>query len=472
MQISVQRLTLITGITAFAGLLLLAMVYYLERIAHIDMAFQTFLILKSGSPEIQSGRFGAVATQCWPWMAQAAELPLKWVLRLYSAGHVIWPALLFGWALWLRQWKWALVLLLAVTGMATQTFYWLSEMPQGLVFLIAVMAWISGQPTLRSVRWWQWPLWLFAAVTAFYFHPLVLYAAVFACLFMIISPESGEKKWYSARWPVYTTFLAMLGATALVKYKVLKLDWYDAAAMKRTAAFGQLWPNWLDIQSNRDLWTYLLSDYWFIPAALGVSLIYYVARRQWLKGGLTLLYPVVFVFAVNVPYSESTHQFYMENLWLPLGLFAAMPLVMDVLPGWFGDRKTVVIAAFLALSGIYRIAGAHESWTARLNWERQFLSTSGNAGGRLILTEKQIPMDTFKLSWAMTYEFLLLSALDTPGNTRAILVTGEPHKYDTLRCESRLLLGPFKNYPYEVLPKRYFMLNDTTCYTEMRLEEN
>jgi hypothetical protein len=289
---------------------------------------------------------------------------------------------------------------------------------------------------------------------------------------MIISPESGEKKWYSARWPVYTTFLAMMGATALVKYKVLKLDWYDAAAMKRTAAFGELWPHWVDIQSNRDLAGYMLSDYWFVPVAVMISAAYYIVRKSWLKSALIILYPAAFVFAVNVPYHESTHQFYMENLWLPLGLFAAMPLVFDVLPGWFGDKKTVIITALLVLSGICRISGAHENWTARLNWERNFLSTSGKTAGRLILTEKQIPMDTFKLSWAMTYEFLFLSSLESPDSARVILVTGEPQKYDTLRCESRLLLGPFKNYPYEVLPKRYFMLNDTSCYTEIRLEEN
>lgn len=469
---NVQKMTLVTGLSAFGVLLVLALVYYLERIAHIDMAFQTFLILKSGSPEIQSGRFGAVATQFWPWIAGLAGLPLRWVMLLYSAGHIIWPALLFGWALWLRQWKWGLVLLLAVTGMATQTFYWLSEMPQGLVFLIALLAWMSGVNTLKSVRWYQWALWVAGAVTAFYFHPLVLYAAVFASLFMIISPENRDGNWYSRRFAVYLAFLGMLAATAVVKYRILKLDWYDAAAMKRTAAFGQLWPHWIDIQSNRDLAGYLLSDYWFVPVALLVSLAYYFVKKSWLKAVLTALYPVAFVLAVNVPHHESTHQFYMENLWLPLGLFAALPLVFDVLPGWLGDKRTVGVTAAVVLAGIIRIAAAHDDWTARLSWERDFLARTADRGGRLILTEQQIPMDTFKLSWAMTYELLFLSALDSPDSARVILVTGEPQRYDTLRCEPRLLLGPFRNYPYDVIPACYFVLKDTTCYTEWRKPEN
>ncbi|MEO6037665.1 MAG: hypothetical protein ABIQ93_04565, partial [Saprospiraceae bacterium] len=71
------RATLWLGFATFAALLVLATIFYLERIGHIDMAFQTFLILKSGSLEIQSGRFGAAATQFWPWLAQAMHLPLR-----------------------------------------------------------------------------------------------------------------------------------------------------------------------------------------------------------------------------------------------------------------------------------------------------------------------------------------------------------------------------------------------------------
>ena len=68
---------ILLGAGVLLALLALAIIFYLERIGHIDMAFQTFLILKSGSPDIQSGRFGAMATQCWPWLAQAMNLLLK-----------------------------------------------------------------------------------------------------------------------------------------------------------------------------------------------------------------------------------------------------------------------------------------------------------------------------------------------------------------------------------------------------------
>ena len=118
--------------------------------------------------------------------------------------------------------------------------------------------------------------------------------------------------------------LSMFALTAFTKFKLLKLDWYDAIALKRTDAFKQLWPHWVDIQSNRDLLHYCLSDYWFVPLGILLSTAFYYRKKHWLQAAFVLGYPLAFVLLVNVPYHESTHQFYMENLWLPLGLFAGL----------------------------------------------------------------------------------------------------------------------------------------------------
>ncbi len=453
------------GISTFAVLFGLAGVFYLERIGHIDMAFQTFLILKSGSLEIQSGRFGAAVTQVWPWAAQALGLPLPTVLLAYSLGHVLWPALVFGWCCWLRAWPWAVVLLLVVVGMPTHTFYWLSEMPQGLVFLVGLLAWINfgfrvSGFGLRFIV--QSLAFIAAVVTAFYFHPLVLYAAVFGCLFFMLEKSD------SAKWPLHGAMLGVLAATIFVKYNLLKLDWYDAVAVERAEAFGQLWPHWFDLPSHRDLLRYCTSDYWFLPAGLLASVGFYVWEKRWLKAALVGLYPLGYVLLVNIPFHESSHQFYMENLWLPLGLFAALPLVFDVLPGLLSGRGQFIVLALVLTASLLRIGLAHRPWSDRLAWEQHFLNkTAQFPTQKLLLTEQQVPLDTLKLVWGTPYEFLLLSALASPDSARCILVTNEPQRYDTLLTKPRLFLGTFKNYPYEQLPERYFRLRDTTAYGTM-----
>ena len=113
-----NRLALLLSFGLFGLLIALALVFYLERMTNLDMAFQTFLMLKSGNVEIQSGRFGAIATQIWPWAAQVMGLSLKGVLLAYSLGHALWSAILAAFCWRIGQWRWSLAIGLVATLMA------------------------------------------------------------------------------------------------------------------------------------------------------------------------------------------------------------------------------------------------------------------------------------------------------------------------------------------------------------------
>jgi hypothetical protein len=455
-----HRASLCLGMAAYAALLALAAVFYLERMAVLDMAFQTFQILRTGALQIQSGRFGAAGTQVFPWAAQAVGLPLKGVLLSYSLGHVLYYFSIFLIVTGLfRQWKWGLVLVLLSTLMTTHTFYWLSEMPQGLAFLVLVLAWLHRKERQNLLRWWEYPLLAAGLVTAFYFHPMVLYAMLFCgAYFLLEKPRSPIQ-------PLYILALAIFFATVFIKYKVLKLDWYDAQALERAKAFGNLWPHWFDIQSNRDFLHWCMADYYMIPLLTALNTVYFIWKKHWLRAALVALAPAGFVLLVNIPFHTGDNQFYLENLYLPLGLFVAVPLIFDVLPGLLSNNRVwIPVAAILAI-GLIRIGLAHRPWTDRLRWEQDFLEKTAHLEHRkLLLTEEQVPMDTCILSWGTPYEFLLLSALKHPDSTRCIIVDESSQRFDPLLAQPRLFLGEFKNYTFDELPQRYFNLTDTSAY--------
>jgi len=459
------RLVFRLGTAAYAVLGALAAVFYLERMTFMDMSFQTFHILRTGSLQIQSGRFGAACTQVFPWLAQAAGLPLKGVLLAYSLGHVVYYYVVFLLVtLWLREWRWGLVLLLLSTLMTAHTFYWLSEMPQGLAFLVLVLAWLHAKSGIGALRWWQFPLLAGALVTAFYFHPMVLYAMLFCCLFFLLgaSSQPGLRGLYLLAAGIFLT-------TAFVKYKVLKPDWYDAMSLERAQAFRELWPHWIDIQSNRDFLRWCLSDYYLLPAAVLLHTGFYFWKKNGPKAALSLLFPAAFVLLVNVPFHRGDNQFYLENLYLPLALFAAVPLVFDVLPGLLPRRwMFAALGAVIALR-IGHIYATHRSWTDRMHWEQAFLKKTADLPHRkLVLSEKQAPMDTLILSWGTPTEFLMLSALEHPDSARCVLVDEAPERFDSLLARPRLFLGEFRNYAFDELPKRYFNVKDTGAYVRYR----
>lgn len=456
-----ENKTLLLGTAVYTILLVLAAVFYLERMAMLDMAFQTLHILRTGSIQIQSGRFGAAATQFFPWAAQSIGLPLKGVLLSYSLGHVLYYFLIFllvtaG----MRQWKWGLVLILLSTLITTHTFYWLSEMPQGLAFLVLVLAWLDYKKTLSAFYWWEYPVLAAALVTAFYFHPMVLYAMLFCSAFFLLDRQSDRSKKV-----LYILAAAIFLATFFVKYKILKLDWYDAMSLERAKIFAELWPNWLDIQSNRDFIRWCVSDYYLFPLLYLFGLVFYFVKKNWLKGGLLLLSPLAYLLLVNVPFHLGDLQFYLENLYLPLAVFVAVPWVFDVLPGLLPKTKIWIPIALLASLGLFRIYRAHQPWSDRLQWEQHFLEKTKNLSERkLLLTEEQVPMDTLLLSWGTAYEFLMLSALEHPDSARCILVDEASWRFDTLLTQPDLFLGEFQNYRFDELPKQYFHLQDSAAY--------
>jgi len=460
-----NRLALLLCLGVFGALTVLAILYYQERIINLDMAFQAFLILKSGSLEIQSGRFGAAATQIWPWTAQALGFSLKGVLVAYSLGHVLWPAILAFFCWRIGQWRWSLAIGLVATLMTTHTFYWLSEMPAGLVFLCAVFAWMHHKGSLMAFRWWEWPILLSALVTAFYFHPLVLYAHAFLCLFFLLDTQK-PRAW---AW-MHLSALGIFVALTILKYKILKLDWYDAAAIKRQEAFGKLWPNWFDLESNRVFLKWCATDYWLLCIVLAANVGYCFWKQRWAKGLLLSFWPIAFVLLVNVPFYEAVgQQFYMENLYLPLAVFAAIPLVFEVLEGQINKhqllRNGAGALAILFVINLLRIAQTHHVWTDKIQWEQQFLKETAHLPSRkIILSDQQAPMETLKMAWGSSYEFLMLSALVSPDSARCVIIHDSPARFDTLLTQPRMFFGAFKNYPFEVLPKAYFKFRDTSAY--------
>ena len=458
---NIQRQTLLLGTATYTTLLVLAAVFYLERMAMLDMAFQCLHILRVGEVQIQSGRFGAAATQFFPWAAQALGLPLKGVLLTYSLGHVLYYFLIFLLITQvLGQWKWGIVLILLSTLITTHTFYWLSEMPQGLAFLLLILAWMDYKNQLVALHWWEYPLLAFALVTAFYFHPMVLYAMLFCSVFVLLNGTSSRGK--SA---LYFLAITIFLATVVVKYKILKLDWYDAMSLERSKTFGELWPHWLDIQSNRDFIKWCATDYYLFPILYALGLVFYFIKKNWLKAALLLLTPLAYILLVNVPFHTGDRQFYLENLYLPLAIFVAVPLVFDVLPAWLPENKIWIPVALLAGLGLLRIYQAHQPWSDRLHWEQQFLEKTAHLPNRkLLLTEEQVPMDTLLLSWGTAYEFLMLSALEHPDSARCILVDEASWRFDTLLAQPRLFLGEFKNYRFDELPRRYFNFQDSSAY--------
>jgi hypothetical protein len=460
---SSARKTFLLGIAAYMLLGSLAAVFYLERMVFADIAFHTTTILVDKTLFIQNQRFVAACTQLFPLAAQSLNLPLKSVLITYSVGFIAYYCLIFlACTVWLRQWKMGLVMLLLSTLMVTDTFYWIqSELPQGLALLVLVFAIMLRYRTPEGFIGWQLGLLFVLWFAIAYAHPMLAFPTFFILIFFWRKSPS--------RTAVHPKLVVASGVFVLLilvlKNKVLGPGGYDSEAMERIVNLQKLFPNYFDLASNRDFLRWCLTDFYLLPISFITIEIFYFWQRKWNKFLLFNVFFFGYLLLVNVSIPDSYHRFYLENLYLPLGLFVAVPLVFDVLPR-FGENGEWPRWGFAALAlclavRLSNIGLAHRPWTARLDWERNFMSKNP---GKLIIPENLVPMDKLLMSWGSSFEFMLLSSLDNPAETRMITIDEDPGRHTRALYRNRAIITEIEVWDYDRLPHRYFNPQDTSSY--------
>lgn len=454
------------GIATYTALAVLAVVFYKERVAFVDLSFHLFTILQENNLTIQNFRFGAAITQLVPLLSSRLGLGLHSVTILYSLAFVGWYAFVFAFCVWAcRAVRWGVVMLLLSTLMVTHTFYWVqSELQQGMAFMVLFLA-VYQRWLLDKWPGWGVPVLSAGLFTLCFFHPTLFIPFSFCCLFFILRNEENRM---SHVW----LLVAMLVLT-YIKNKVFHTV-YDTENMKRSDQLFSLFPHYFGTHSFHKFLGWLVHDYYLLTLAwLGV-LGYYAWQRQWLRmvlvGGMFLAYSVL----VTGSYPEGQEQqFYMENLLLPLTVFVAVPLAFDVLPGvptrWALGAVVVVLAVRVVSIGL-----THTPYSNRVTWAHRVLHrTEKLARRKLLLPEQGVPMDTVLMTWATPYEFWLLSSLEKKHEARSICISTNPSEKLWALGKTQSFISTWGVFDYVQLPARYFPFptTDTTSYQQATYPE-
>lgn len=192
-------------------------------------------------------------------------------------------------------------------------------------------------------------------------------------------------------------------------------------------------------------------------------MLHYLRKKHWLKLGLLAVSLLGYTLLVNVSYPNGAEQFYIENLYLPLSIFVAFPLVFDVLPSW-PQKKVLLGLAFVLLIRLVHIGFSHQFYTTRLHYLQEYLlQTAGDKEQKLILSSGQFPKDTLLMTWASPYEFWLLSTIST-GTSRSITILDQPEAVEWAKDQKESFLTQWGVFPYAELPTRYFIFQDSSNY--------
>ena len=443
----------LSGLLVYLALLVMSVLFYLERMVFLDEAFALFHLVKDGGFVIQIFRFGDALAQLPPVVACKLGASLRTITLAYSIGFMLVPiACYLVCGAVLRQYMLALVILLINVLFAAHSFYWpIAQTPQGISLIIVLLALLWGKDT-HTIRSHTTLMAIALLITIVFFHPLMTLCMLYAIVFFMLRQEEGMHK------PLLYRAGLVFAGIFIIKMLFFRVQ-YEQHSLSGLKNIILLFPHYLDTYTNRQFLAGLPTLYYWIPIAFIIILTIQLRHRRYLQAGLSVVSIVGYLALVNTCYPNAdTPPAYLEALYLPLALFLALPLIFDVLPA-IGPRYAAVLLPIIMATGCYRIYATHAVYTHRLDTERSILQRYGHK--KMIARPTRADALALQMLWGTPYEFWLLSTIEN-GYSASIILDDAPAQRPWAAEKKTALIVNWNIFDYKDLDPRYFRFTDTT----------
>lgn len=440
------------GLVVYAILVAMAVLFYKERTILLDNSFFLFEMIKDETFSIQRNRFIAALPELLPLLAIKLSLPLKAVMITYSAGFMVYHFSCYVLCGVLKNYKLALILLLTHTIMTAHTFFWhLSELQAGISLLFPLLALMLGTPKkIQSLL--LYPLLLAGIITIVFSHPMIIVPCSYAVVFLWLTNGAVINKRLFAATNILFAIILALQLTLFV-------DKYEAHNMGHINNFIALYPNYFSQYSVQRFVVNIPILYYWLPVLLTVVIVAYIIQRKWLKLVIVTLGSLAAFLLVALAYpSYDTPDLYRENMYIPIALMLAFPLVYDVLPAISSKNLAYSGLAIIIFTCFVRVYQTRAIYRDRIDWYRGYLHQYGDE--KLMVSMYNKPVNTIIMPWASVYEFWLLSTVET-GKTASIIIDDNIDKISWASMTRREFVTVWGEFPYKDLNPTYFKFHDS-----------
>ena len=162
-------------------------------------------------------------------------------------------------------------------------------------------------------------------------------------------------------------------------------------------------------------------------------------------------------------YPGGEHQFYLENLYLPLSIFIAFPLVFD-----FADRfdPKFILPVLLLIVGIRLgdIYYTHHSYSDRVDYITSMIDDAVAEGKtKQLVKENAEHKEKMLMTWASSYETWVISTCKY-GQSTSLLITDDIDSKRYIQGYNDKFCVKWGDFSYSDLPSNYFIFNDNSNY--------
>ena len=459
------RKAAVASLAAMGVLLLLALVYYKERMIFSDASLKLFRRINMQDLESPQRRYGAYVTEAVPLVLSKLHIPLRIILIAYSLSFNL---LFFGVAAMLARWRqWALCLILTAYYLlyVSQSFFWTNnEIHQSVAWMMLGFGYAMKEGD--ACRRVHFAVFLFLQAFAIMTHPLVVVPLAFLYAFFWlngIAPFRGRPAWVCA-----TIIVLLIG----VKLLLSSGQDYDGRRMYNLL---HLHPRELpDVLHGPNVRLFLarcLRNYWPGNLLLLAGVIAMLKQRKFLSCALVIIAAAALVLMVCLSFPQGYYLYYLEGEWQSLGIIAMGPAAFYVLPRMSGRTALMLISAvwLLRIAAIIRVAPIY---THRVEYIGSLLTKMREKGFTKVIVKarEDWPEPILFMEWGLASESTTLSALqgDYPRRTVCALWPHQPERFPKGNNE---VVWNFDCKPAGVMNPYYFPIDTTRPYEVMSIEE-
>jgi hypothetical protein len=316
-------------------------------------------------------------------------------------------------------------------------YYSTAELYQGLALCVLVWAIAFPENPYNSVKKKN-IAYFFAAVLIFvisYYHQLTLFPLIFMFLYEMVS---GRK--FNDRHLIFLFAFTILWF--FIRVEFLTTSDYEKGKIPTLHVFAEQFKNIRVLPSYIYFKTYTKGFLIPLVTLNIISLLFLLFRRKWLSLLLIILFNGGFILLNIITYFHGESPLMYENYYTVLGLFCAIPLselLFNI------ERKALfwLITTLILLINLEGIYSAHYPFTQKV----EYLERITDYGRKMpekkyIIDSKNFPWQYGWVSWALPFETLLASSIESPDSSVSVCMANPVTQYDSIANWKDIFLGP------------------------------
>jgi hypothetical protein len=447
-----RKFYFIAGISTCLVLVLLALVFYKERVAFSDSAFLMVYLLIEHKPFAMLIRASTCIPQFMTLSAIWCHCDLKIAMMVQSVSTQVMYLFIYFLAYKFSKKRLLFVLIpLNLILLVNEVFYWpISEVQQGLIWLCLYAV------LLFEKRWDGMALWktliihFLCIVWIQFLHPLLF----FPIAFLVLYYYNTESQLFSAK-ALYHFALCIVAFA--IRSILGRYNWYERDKLDIIPLVKNNLPHLFSLGSVHAFAKRIPSDYLIYILLLSAAMIWLIVHRKYLRSLILISFSVGYWVLIMI-YSPADARFYTENMLLPLGFMTALAVVADMIAHLKMSYTIILIVLITGLRFGY-LYHAHRDYTARFSVYDPYFDYLKKTNLKGILADdKLVDQKKIIVTWSSSFESLLISALKSPDSSRVVIFDGDTCHYSKSLYKDTVLITQIYVWNTSQLPEHYFKM--------------